>query len=94
MFSYDVKVRGTVFLWGSSGILVNFESEMLLVIRNDVFGDEVTVGAETSPSGSRMKHGTLLPGETYTLSINGVRGVFAQCAVDTTVSCTLLIPGR
>jgi hypothetical protein len=93
VYSYDVKVRGeTMFLWGSAGITVNLSWPLLLVIRNDVQGDPVTFGSETTTSDSRKTFGTLQPGECYTIPLLGLRGVFATCPADSVVSCTILVP--
>jgi hypothetical protein len=92
MYSYDVKVRDTMFLWGSSGVTVNLSWPLLLVIRNDVFGEPVTFGTETTTTGSQKTFGTLQPGECYTLPLLGLRGVFASCAVDSHVTCTIVAP--
>jgi hypothetical protein len=94
MTSYDVKVRGTVYLWGSSGITVNLAWPLLLVVQNDVTGDEVTIVTETTTTGSQKTYGTLQPGECYTLSLLNLRGVFAVSDKDTDskVTCTLLVP--
>lgn len=41
MCRYRVKVRGTIFLWGSQGITVNRLYPMLLMIRVDDFGEPI-----------------------------------------------------
>ena len=92
MYNYEVKVRGTMYLWGSSAITVNLAWPLLLVIRNDVVGDPVTIGTETSAPGDRRTFGTLQPGECYTIPLLGVRGVFATCDVDSNLTCTILVP--
>lgn len=95
MYTYEVKVRGTtpeMFLWGSAGITVNLAWALLLVIRNDVQGDPVTIGTETTTTDSRKTFGILQPGECYTIPLLGLRGVFATCDVDSNVTCTILVP--
>ena len=92
MYSYEVKVRDTMFLWGSAGVTVNLGWPLLLVIRNDVHGDPITFGTETTTAGSRKTFGTLQPGECYTIPLADVRGVFATCAADSNVTCTILTP--
>ncbi len=92
MNSYDVKVRGTMYLWGSAGITVNLGWPLLLVVRNDVVGDPITIGTETTTTDSRKTFGTLQPGESYTLPLLNLRGVFAKCDTDSNVTCTILVP--
>jgi hypothetical protein len=92
MYSYDMKVRGTMFLWGSSGITVNLAWPLLLVIRNDVVGDPITFGTETTSADSRKTFGALQPGECYTIPLLDVRGVFAICDTDSNITCTIIAP--
>lgn len=92
MDSYSIKVRDTMYLWGSAGITVNLSWPLLLFIQNDVFGDPVTVGTETTTAGSRKTFGILQPGESYTIPLLNIRGVFATCAKDSDVTCTILLP--
>jgi hypothetical protein len=88
--SYDVRVRGTMYLWGSAGITVNttFDKPLLLHIRNNVFGEVVTVGTQVA-SGVQKTLGTLQPGEALSIPIQTMSGVFATCALETTVDCVL-----
>ena len=92
MIRYQVKVRGTMYLWGSAGITVDLEWPLLLNIRNDVFGEPVTFGTETTSADSRKTFGTLQPGESYTIPLLNIRGVFASCDLDSPVTCTLTVP--
>ena len=92
MYQFTVKVRGTMFLWGSGNIAVDLPWPVLLVIRNDDFGEPVTFGTETTSADSRKTFGTLQPGECYTIPLLNLRGVFATCDLDSTVTCTILMP--
>jgi hypothetical protein len=88
--SYEVKVRGTMFLWGSAGITVDaaFSKPILLHVRNNVFGEVVTVGTQIA-SGPQTILGTLQPGESYSIPIQNISGVFATCALETSVDCLI-----
>src|SRR5690349_12255738 len=79
MYTYEVKVRGTTYLWGSKGITRNFAWPLLLCIRNDYTGDQLSFGTETTTDEDQTIYGALNPGEAYTVSLLGLRGVFAQC---------------
>jgi hypothetical protein len=101
MIDYSVKVRGSadkpMYLWGSNGIKVTHVWPLLLTIRNDVLGERVTFGTERISEGrppGRETIGTLLPGESYTLPLLNLKGVFAFCDpdLDSTVQCTLTMP--
>ena len=82
-----VRVRGTVYLWGSAGIVVNiaFNTPLLLHIRNDKSGETVTVGTETA-DGTQSALGTIAAGERISVQIQNIRGVYATCALETTVT--------
>jgi hypothetical protein len=85
---YSVRVRGTVYLWGSAGITekITFASPLLLHVRNDVCGEAVTFGTETI-AGVRTELGTLQAGESVSVPIQNIRGVYATCALDSMVCC-------
>ena len=84
-----------MFLWGSSLITVAtltvntpFDKPMLLHIRNNVFGEVVSLGIQ-GPSGTDTI-GQLNPGETLSIPIaNMSAGVFATCATETTIDCII-----
>ena len=68
MHRYSVKVRNTVYLWGSAGITVNMTDSLLLQVRNDVLGEPVRI--ETQPAGlAPTTIGTLQPGESFEQAI-------------------------
>lgn len=93
--SYEVRVRGTApasptYLWGSAGITKNitFDKPLLLHMRNDVFGEAVTFGTRVA-SGTQTTLGTLQPGETVSIPMQGISGVFATCPLESTVACMI-----
>jgi hypothetical protein len=79
-----------MFLWGSAGITQNlsFAAPLLLHVRNDVFGESLTIGTQVA-GGAQTTLGTLAPGETVTIPIQGVSGVFATCALESNVQCLI-----
>lgn len=88
--SYEVRVRGTMFLWGSAGITVNaaFDKPLLLHLRNNVFGEIITVGTQVA-GGAQTTLGTLQPGECISIPIQHISGVFAKCALESNVDCLI-----
>lgn len=86
--SYEVKVRGSMYVWGSSLVTHNitFDSPPLLHMRNDIFGENVTFGTQVA-GGAKTTLGTLGPGECISLPLQGISGVFATCALESTVCC-------
>jgi hypothetical protein len=88
--SYEVRVRGTLYLWGSAGITQNtsYTSPLLLHIRNDEHGEVVTLGTQVA-AGTQTTYGTLQPGECYSIPIQQISGVFASCALESTVYCVI-----
>jgi len=89
---YVVKVRASenqevTYLWGGDGITQPFlgNSPLLMTFRVDEMGEPITI--ITSPPSTI---GILQPGETYTIPLNGLTGVSAQCIptnCDTKVEC-------
>ena len=88
--SYQVRVRGTMFLWGSGGITVNqmFDKPLLLHIRNNVFGELVAIGTQAAGS-APTPLGTLWPGECLSIAIQAMSGVYATCASESTIDCLI-----
>lgn len=91
---YSVRVRGSTFLWGSSGLTkdLTFASPLILHIANDRYGQVITLNTRTSIlSVPPTVYGTLQPGEVVSLPIQGIAGVFAQCAEESIVRCVISI---
>ena len=91
MTQYTIRVRGEKYLWGSAGLKFNLDVPMLMVVRVDLFGEPISLFTETKDGlGSRVPFGTLGPGESFTLSLQTLRGVIARCDLNSEVSCTLV----
>jgi hypothetical protein len=96
--SYERRVRGTAkdptYLWGSAKITQNLGSDQLLVlhIRNDTFGQEVTLGTQIA-SGKKKQtqtsYGSLQPAECISIPLQGLSGVFATCDTESVVVCLI-----
>jgi hypothetical protein len=105
LFHYKVRVRPptppavqpTQCLWGSSGVSPQtFLKPLILHIHNDLFGEPVQFGTQviTGTSASpgppdQTLIGTLQPGECISIPLQGYSGVYATCAVETTVYCSI-----
>ncbi len=86
---YRLRVRGTIYVWGSVDMSpITFPRPMLLYIHNDLFGEQITVGTQTS-GGPLMPLGTLNPGELVTLPLQGYSGIYASCDLESNVRCTV-----
>jgi hypothetical protein len=87
---YDVKVRGTAYLWGSAGITENltYDKPLLLHVRNHTFGEPVTLATRVA-SGTQKTLGTLQPGECISIPVQGLSGVFATTQLESTISCLI-----
>jgi hypothetical protein len=91
--NYRVRVRGTMFLWGSAGVtsdMTFLPHPLLLHVRNDVHGESITIGTQTA-SGSQVTFGTLDPGECLSIPIQNIIGVWALCALESNVSCLIKV---
>jgi hypothetical protein len=88
--SYEVRVRGTMYLWGSAGVTQNisFDKPILLHIRNDLFGEVVTFGTQLA-GGTQTMIGTLQPGECVSIPLQDISGVFATCTLESKVCCLI-----
>jgi hypothetical protein len=90
MYNYSVKVRTKAYLWGSNGVTADFDTPLILVVHNDAWGDPIAISSEASSGATALA--TLQPGECWTLSLVGLRGVYATCDTDSTVNCIVLVP--
>jgi hypothetical protein len=94
---YEIRVRGTLdlprYLWGSAGITkdISFDKPLVLHLRNDLFGVAITFGTESTASGTKTKTivGTLQPGESASIQVNNMSGVFATCEQESVVACVI-----
>jgi len=88
--SYEIKVRGTMNLWGSARITKNivFDRPLLLHIHNDLFGEIITFGTQTA-SGTKETIGELDRGEFVTIPLNEIARVFASCEKESIVCCLI-----
>jgi hypothetical protein len=96
MDNYKVKVMNDdTYLWGGEGVKLDLSVPLLLTIRVEDFREPITFGIESTASDSRKTLGVLKAGETYTVLLKGLRGVFARCErtnVDANVTCYLSCP--
>ena len=105
--SYEVRVRGPGvgpgpwpwpgidFLWGSPNIPnpIPFDKPLILHIRNDIFGEDVTFGTlvGTLTNGTQTQIGILQPGECVSIQVSNISGVYATCGagLDSVVACII-----
>lgn len=88
--AYSVNVRGARYLWGSAGLTANlsFSKPFNLHIANDRAGEPVTIGNRVA-AGAQTELGTLEPGECVSVPINGISGVYAECATESLLHCLI-----
>ena len=88
--SYEVKVRGTMHLWGSAGVTkdIVFDKQLVLHIQNDLFGEAISFGTQNA-SGTQEPLGTLQPGECVSIPLNNLSGIFATCVKESCVYCLI-----
>jgi hypothetical protein len=86
---------GIDFLWGSPNITnpIPFDKPLILHIRNDIFGEDVTFGTLVGPlaSGTKTQIGTLQPGDCVSIQVSNISGVYATCAagLESVVACII-----
>jgi hypothetical protein len=90
IWRYTVRVRGNAgrYLWGSAGLTKDqtFPQALLLEIENDQFGTPIDL-TTAQANGTQTALGSLQPGERVTIAVQGFSGVFATCALESTVRC-------
>jgi hypothetical protein len=93
---YSVRVRGTTFLWGSSGLTTDITfaaAPLILHVGNDRYGQQISLGTQMA-NGNQTGLGTLKPGEVVSLPLqaimpNGGIGVYARCDAESIVRCVI-----
>jgi hypothetical protein len=96
MVPYRVKVRGRTFLWGGAEVTKKFDNDHLFIhFRVDETGEQIRFGVVKDAGAPLDDFGSLLPGECYTLKLNGIIGVFASLddPQDTYVDCAIICTG-
>jgi hypothetical protein len=88
--SYEIRVRGIMYLWGSAGIRKNvaFDKPLILHVRNDVFGAPITIGTQAE-TGIKTDFGTLQPGECVSIPVQNITGVYADCDQESAIACLI-----
>ena len=99
MNKWDVKVVAEVektYLWGGEEVNIEYpELNMFLHFRVPDDGEEILFGHRNKTSSSFKTLGQLKPGESCTVPLKELRGVFARCVdshSDTRVECSLVVP--
>jgi hypothetical protein len=66
---------------------------MILHIRNDLFGEDVTFGTlvGTLTAGTQTQIGILQPGECVSIQVQNLSGIYATCAagLESVVGCII-----
>ncbi|MFN9644692.1 MAG: hypothetical protein ACK6BG_06140 [Cyanobacteriota bacterium] len=97
MSRYTVKVkksRSKTYLWGGDRITTRLSSSLFLTFRVEDMGEPIIFGIYKAGIGGvaseEVEIGTLMENETFTIQLNDVTGIYAQCRdsdVDTKVEC-------
>ena len=95
MVTFRVKVRRTTYLWGGEQVVdtVKTDSRLYLHFRVDEAGETIAIGVRSS--GKMVSLGSLEAGQSYSVRLNDITGVYATIADpnDTMVDC-YLVPDR
>ena len=100
MIQYIVKIKNTgknTYLWGGSEVTHRLKSSLVLTIRVVEMGETINFGVsheeKTGADGKKSTEtslGKLDESEMFTIPLNGIKGVWAQCedkTFDTKVEC-------
>lgn len=83
MFEYRVKVGRRKYLWGGPRIEASLSSSLILHVRVDDEGEPIVFGVNCISPRREVRIGELSVGESFSIPLDGVSGVFAECIVDT-----------
>lgn len=85
-------MRGTVYLWGGAEISEALPGKTILALKVDDFGEEITIGTRKT-SNVLTQLGKLRPGQAFTISVEGLLGIWARTSdpLDSNVECMLLV---
>lgn len=97
MSRYTVKVKKSkskTYLWGGDSITTRLNSSLFFTFRVEDMGESIIFGIYKAGVGGaaseEIEIGTLKESETFTIQLNDLTGVYAQCLdsdVDTKVEC-------
>lgn len=93
MQNYKRKVSGKTYLFGSTGITKEIETELYLSIRVDEMGEKVQIGVtKKNASTHDTPYGELNPGESFLFALKGLIGVYAQPdqGKDSNIYCSII----
>lgn len=99
MFEYEVKIRQAnqrTYIWGGEGINYELLSQLILIVRVlEKVGETVTLSIQRKVTNPKtIEIGTLQEGETFTIPLNEISGVFMESSFDTIVRCSLCFPSN
>jgi hypothetical protein len=83
MFEYRVKIGRRKYLWGGARIEASLSSSLILHLRVDDEGEPIVVGVNRISPRREIRIGELRVGECFSIPLDGISGVFAECIVDT-----------
>ncbi len=92
---WKVKVhpkQPVTYLWGGEKVDEPLDASMFFTLRVDELGENIVFGRRDNTSNPIKTLGILQAGESFTLSLKGLRGIWAKCVdpkVDAQVYCCL-----
>lgn len=93
--SFQVRVRSRRYLWGGPGITANLNTQAPLFMTLNVQegGESIALG-QVRRDGGKLQEvalGSLGAGESYTVALNNISGLYADAGVraGTAVICTI-----
>jgi hypothetical protein len=95
METWKVKVhpkKPLTYLWGGEKVDEPLDTPLLFTLRVDELGEDITFGRRDNTSNPVKTLGSLQRGESFTVSLKGLRGIWAKCIdakVDTIVFCSI-----
>jgi hypothetical protein len=76
-------VRRVTFLWGGAGVDAQLSSGLILCFRVPDEGEPIVFGVTKNNPRREIRLGRLEAGESFSVPLNGISGVYARTTADT-----------
>ena len=90
VFKYSTRVRKSGFIWGGPDIRQNLNANLILIIKIDEDGEQVSLGTFTAGATASTDLGKLSPGQVFAIPLDGLIAVVARSDHDVGVDCSVL----
>ena len=94
MIEYKRRISNAeTYVWGGAKVAAPLDTQLVLLLHNDDAGEEIIFGQHKRQDGI-LDLGSLEPGATYAIALEGLIGVYARCTTekaDSFVRCVVIV---